>query len=89
MYSTFNKIIFFPFRMSFCAIGTRNNGHVVAINYLTQTAQKLKSTLQCWIANILGHGWFFTNTLYASCQTGGLLYPLAHIRVNPECKLSF
>ena len=70
--------------MSFCAIGNRNQGHIASRNYLFHTAQRLKSNLQCWIANILGHGWFFTNTVFDSAQTGGLLYPLAHIRVDPE-----
>ena len=72
--------------MSFCATGTRNNGHVASANYLRATAQQLKSTLQCWIAVLLGHGWFFTNTVYDSAQEGGLLYPLGHIRVIPEGK---
>ena len=70
--------------MSFCSIGNRNHGHMASVNYLHHTAQRLKSTLQCWIANILGHGWFFTNTIFDSAQTGALLYPLGHIRVDPE-----
>jgi len=74
--------------MSFCTNGTRNTGHVCTLNYLRLTAQKIKSNLQCWIANFLGHGWFYTNTLYASAQTGGLLFPIGQIRVNPECEYS-
>ena len=70
--------------MSYCAIGNRNGGHIASENYLRLTAQRLKSTLQCWIANILGHGWFYTNTIYDSAQNGALLYPIGHIRVDPE-----
>ena len=74
--------------MSFCSIGNRSTGHVASTNYLRQTAQGLKSTLQCWIANILGHGWCPHDAIYESAQYGGLLYPLGQIQVNPECMYS-
>ena len=73
--------------MSFCATRNRNRGHVASRNYLRQTAEQLRSNLQCWIAVLLGHGWFHNNTIYSSAQTGGLLYPIGHIRVDPEGRI--
>ena len=72
--------------MSFCSIGNRNNGHIASESYLRQTAQGLKSTLQCWIANALGHGWCPHDIFYDRAQCGGLFYPIGQISVNPECK---
>ena len=73
--------------MSFCSVGNRNQGHVASETYLRRTAQHLRSNLQCWIANILGHGWMSTNSIYDCAQTGGLFYPLAHLRTNFESML--
>ena len=71
--------------MSFCAIGNRNTDHLSSENYLRQTAQDLKTTLQRWISIILGHGWCPNDYIYDSAQNGGLLYPIGQISVNPEC----
>ena len=72
--------------MSFCMNNNRSSDNAVSVSYLKQTAERLRSILQCWIANILGHGWFYTNIIYDSAQCGGLLYPFGQIRVDPEGK---
>ena len=74
--------------MSFCAIGNRNSGHTATENYLRETAQGLKTILQRWIANLLGHGWCPNDYIYESAQCGGLLYPIGQIQVNPESMYS-
>ena len=73
--------------MSFCSIGTRNGSHDAHQRYLTVTAVELRSRLQCWLSNLLYHGWAPHNRIYDSAQEGALLFPLAWIRLEPTGKL--
>ena len=68
--------------MSYCPNMTRNYRHIVSERYLKETAHKLRSTLQCWIATFLSTGWMPTQKIYDLAQEGGLLYPLGLVEVS-------
>ena len=68
--------------MSFCINQNRNQPHLQSLRYLTDTAHKLRSTLQCWIANLLGSGWMFYDYIHEAAAENGLLYPLGALVVD-------
>ena len=72
--------------MSFCQILNRNQMHDQTSRYLTLTAEKLRSFLQCWLATNLDSPWMYTYPISESIDDDALFYPLALVDVNHQGK---
>ena len=68
--------------MSYCVNLNRNRPHSQSLRYLRDTADKLRSLLQCWIANILCSGWMFYEYIHEAASDDGLLFPLGALIVD-------